>query len=215
MSQKTKLRRGFVKEAEALSVSHREALGLTVKQACPARRLARRLGLRVVSTAAVAPALSADLYAAFAEYLGRPAGEAVASLQRDGEGFFAFFAEVGGHRMVFYNPSCEPARQESDLMHEMAHVICGHEGQAIPFGTDFALRAHDPVHEEEAHRMGSILQIPEDGLFWHLVDGRTDEEIAKIYGASLQMVRWRKSKSGATRRAAACGSGEACRGGVP
>ena len=203
MSQKTKLRRGFVKEAEALSASHREALGLTVKQACPARRLARRLGLQVVSTAAVAPALSADLCAAFAEYLGRPAGDAVASLQRDGEGFFAFFAEVGGHRMVFYNPSCEAARQESDLMHEMAHVICGHEGQAIPFGSDFALRAHDPVHEEEAHRMGSILQIPEDGLFWHLVDGRSDEEIAEIYGASLRMVRWRKSKSGATRRAAA------------
>jgi hypothetical protein len=49
--------------------------------------------------------------------------------------------------------------------------------------------------------MGSILQIPEDGLFWHLVDGRTDEEIAAAYGSSVRMVEWRKSKSGAVRRA--------------
>ena len=154
-----------------------------------------------VRAAEVAPALSTELYGAFAEYLGRDPGGAVASLTRDGEGFFAFYAEVGPHRMVFYNPACDPARQESDLMHEMAHVICGHEGQAIPFGEDFALRAHDPVHEREAHRMGSILQIPEDGLFWHLVDGRTDEEIAAAYGSSVRMVEWRKSKSGAVRRA--------------
>jgi hypothetical protein len=203
MSQKPKLRRGFVKEAEIASLSHREALGLTVKQACPARKLARRLGLRVVSAEAIAPSLSADLSEAYAEYLGGPPSRAVEPLFQPEAGFYAFFVEVGGHRMVLYNPNCEPVRQESDLMHELAHVICGHEGQAISFGDDFALRAHDPDHEEEANRMGSILQIPEDGLFWHLVDGRTDDEIANIYGASHGMIQWRKLKSGAVRRAAA------------
>ena len=203
MSRKPKLRRGFIGEAEALAKSHREALGLTVKQACPARRLARRLGLSVVSTAAIAPALSTALSAAYADYLGCPPDEAVAALQRDGEGFFAFYAEVGGHKMVFYNPACDPTRQESDLMHEIAHVICGHEGQAITFGDDFALREHNPIHEEEAGKLGSILQIPEDGLFWHLVDGRTDCEIAAIYGASPRMVQWRRATSGAESRAEA------------
>ena len=203
MSQKHRLPRGFIKKAEALSSEHRRGLGLSLKEACPARRLARRLGLRVVSTAAVAPALSTTLSLAYAEYLGCDPAESVAALCRDGEGFFAFYAEVGDHRMVFYNPACGAERQESDLMHELAHVVCGHEGQAIRFGSEFALRAHDPAHEAEAHRMGSILQIPGDGLFRHLVDGRSDEEIAAIYGASLQMVRWRKSQTGAAKRAKA------------
>ena len=203
MSQKRRLPNGFVKRAEALSAEHRGELGLTVKQACPARRLAGRLGVGVVSTAAVAPALSTTLSLAYAEYLGCDPAESVAALCRDGEGFFAFYAEVGDHRMVFYNPSCGSERQESDIMHELAHVICGHEGQAIRFGSEFALRAHDPAHENEAHRMGSILQIPEDGLFWHLVAGRTDKEIASTYRCSIEMVRWRKAKSGAVRRAAA------------
>lgn len=203
MSQKLRLPKGFIKKAEALSAEHREALGLSVKEACPARRLAHRLGLRVLSTAAVAPALSTALSLAYAEYLGCDPAESVSALCREGEGFFAFYAEVGHHRMVFYNPSCRPERQESDIMHELAHVICGHEGQAIRFGTEFALRAHDPAHENEAHRMGSVLQIPEEGLFWHLVAGKTDEEIAGIYGSSVRMVQWRKAQGGAVKRAVA------------
>ena len=98
--------------------------------------------------------------------------------------------------MVLYNANHSPARQESDIMHELAHIICEHPGDCLQLNADIALRQYNTQHEEEAKWLGATLQIPEQGLFKLVQAGLSNQAIAKIYGASLEMVTFRRNKLG-------------------
>jgi len=55
--------------------------------------------------------------------------------------------------LVVYNPSHSLARRNSDLAHELSHIILGHE-PSLMFMTPrkgVALRTHNPEQEEEAN----------------------------------------------------------------
>ncbi len=66
-----------------------------------------------------------------------------------------------GNRIIIHNPFHSIGRQQSDLMHELAHIICKHERKeteydfAIPFG----MRHFDEEQEEEAKCLGSTPRI--------------------------------------------------------
>ena len=96
--------------------------------------------------------------------------------------------------MIVYNPKQSPARYESTIMHELAHLILKHPLERIyiaPDGT-FA-RDFSSVVETEAAYLGSCLQIPRRGLFWAVQKGMSNEEISCYFGASLEMVMWRQN----------------------
>lgn len=96
--------------------------------------------------------------------------------------------------MIIYRPDHSLARLESDLMHELAHILLKH-----PYGR------YDPVtgkisknsqHEHEADYLGSCLQIPRRGMQWAAQLGLTIDQTALHFCASTQMVEWRSRMTG-------------------
>ena len=112
---------------------------------------------------------------------------------------------VDGCMLVIHNPTHSPARQEADIMHEVAHVMCGHDPAEFVFlpGLPVLLRTYRKEDEEEAAWLGGCLQIPRMGLLWALTQGMIqNEQIAAHFVASVAMVRFRRNMTGVDRQLA-------------
>lgn len=113
---------------------------------------------------------------------------------------------ICGDKRIVYNPNASLARQESDIMHEMGHHICGHPGNCLKKSLELALRSHDEQCEAEAEELGWALQISEEGLYQLVKTGHSNEDIAAVFGASLQLVKYRRSVLAIDRRLMASAS---------
>lgn len=103
-----------------------------------------------------------------------------------------------GKYLVIYNPSHSPARRNSDLAHELSHIILGHE-PSLMFMTPrkgVALRTHNADQEEEANWLCGALLLPREALLWVRRRRMSDEEILVVYGVSSQMLRFRLNATG-------------------
>ena len=105
---------------------------------------------------------------------------------------------VNGQNVIVHNTNHLPERQESTIMHELAHLICKHKPARIdpPGRLPWASRSYDREQEEQAAWLGSCLQIPRAGLLDALRQRLDNLDIAERYGASFEMVRFRRNVSG-------------------
>lgn len=104
--------------------------------------------------------------------------------------------------IVIHNPIHSAARQQSDIMHELAHILCGHEvppGKKLT-GLSGFLRNHDEEQENEAEWLGACLQLPRPALLWALREKMTEVEIADYFQASVEMVRYRVNITGVNKQ---------------
>ncbi|AEA44965.1 ImmA/IrrE family metallo-endopeptidase [Fluviicola taffensis] len=101
--------------------------------------------------------------------------------------------------LIIHNPEHSAQRQQSNLMHELAHVICDHKVDPKIEETGLAgmLRHHDQEQENEAIWFGGCLQLPREALIWALKKSMTNNEIAEHFNASVEMVRYRIGVTGA------------------
>lgn len=190
------LPRGFKTRAEEISLDIRKKLGLRPTHACPARRVAQLYEVSVTSNAA----LIETVQLLVSEFPEEHTKQQLQSVYTSDSLFSALMVIIKDFKMILYNERHSPARQESDLMHEMAHIIQQHPGDDLQLGSDIALRGHDDQYEEEAKWLGSVLQIPEVGLMWLAKNGFSKESIAERYGASIEMVDFRWKMCGVGRR---------------
>jgi hypothetical protein len=102
-----------------------------------------------------------------------------------------------GKHLIIYNPTHAATRHESNVMHELAHLLLGHQpirfhqvSGAIP------VREYRVADEKAAEYLGGCLQITVRGLDWAFQRNMTHREIAEHFGASLQMVRYRCNMTG-------------------
>lgn len=188
------LRRGFKKEAETKSLTIRNELGITPLVACPARQVARLFGVSVSPAQCLEELVETILSDEFPDQ--QLVAERMAWLLRSGSEFSAIVAIIREHKMILYNAAHSAARQESNIMHELAHIICEHPGDCLQLNADIGLRGFNACHEEEAKWLGATLQIPDQGFFPLVKAGLSNDDIANIYGASLEMVRFRRSTLG-------------------
>lgn len=173
-----KLHRGFKTEAERRSLQLRKELGLRPWDCLLARRLADHLGIKVFAVNEI-PGLSGS------------------DVQIICSGDVSAVAVVGQTSpLIIHNHLHAPARQESDLMHEIAHCLLGHRSKPHEEKPSFFLHSYDPEQEEEAQWLGGCLQIPRDGLVWALRKGMDVTVIASWFKASRQMVSYRRSVTG-------------------
>lgn len=93
--------------------------------------------------------------------------------------------------LIVYHPAHPPARYQSNLMHEIAHVLLDHPMIGFDSETGLPLRAER--YEDEATYLGSCLQIPRLGLQWIAAQGYDEQEIATYFGASVLLVRFRSN----------------------
>lgn len=95
---------------------------------------------------------------------------------------------------VVYNPCHADVRRESNLMHELGHVLLKHA--MIGFDSKTGLPLRRPQDEKEATYLGGCLQIPHRGLLWAVQREMTLPQIAKHFDASEEMVLFRSNAAG-------------------
>ncbi|PSB34178.1 ImmA/IrrE family metallo-endopeptidase [Chlorogloea sp. CCALA 695] len=95
---------------------------------------------------------------------------------------------------IVHNSRHAPTRQESNLMHELAHIILKHKMVGYDPKTNLPQRRQQD--EDEAVYLGGCLQIPRRGLLWAVQKKMTIAQIALHFNASEEMVKFRTNVSG-------------------
>lgn len=178
-----KFRRGFKTWAERQGLEYRAALGLRIIDHLPATALATHLKIPVFSPE--------DLSGLQAKHLKHLLGKGKSQ-------WSALTVPLPEGHIVIYNPTHSISRQESDLMHELSHILCGHPApqlQNIP-GFPLGLREYDIEKEKEAEWLGGCLQLPRNSLSWALRRGMDHEAISDHFKSSIDMVRFRINMTG-------------------
>lgn len=188
MAKNNNLKRGFKAKAERLSKMLRQDLGLEYYQPLCGFELAKYLDIDVLSP----------------ESLGLKDNQldALMGTTKESSGWSALtMTNQENRKVIIHNSRSSPARQQSDLMHELAHIICKHEIE-VPKGVVLPsyMRYYDESQEAEAEYLGAALQLPRECLVWALKKGMSRQDIAKNYTASLEMVRFRINSTGVTKQ---------------
>jgi len=192
------LPKGFKKKAETQAIEIRRKLGLSTTVACPARSVAELFGAIVAPVQCLEGLIRTSLRDEFPDT--NSVAEQLALLQGQSCGFHAVAVIVKEHKMILYNADNSVARQESDIMHELAHIIQEHPGDCLQLNGDIGLREYNERYEAEAKWFGATLQIPESGLFELARAGYTTGQIATVYGASEEMAIFRRNILAIDRR---------------
>jgi hypothetical protein len=114
------------------------------------------------------------------------------------ESWSAITVSDGPRHLVIVNSSHAPARVNSSLAHELAHIILGHD-PAMMFmspASGTSLRTYNEEQEEEANWLAGALLIPRDALLSIRRCGLSDDEACREYGVSPAMLRYRFNVTG-------------------
>lgn len=177
-----KLKYGFKAEAERIGLRFREELNLKPHDHLCAFVLANHLRVDVIGHH------ETNISTAQAKEIGK-----------SNSGWSAFTLKNSqGIDVIVHNSFQSEARQQSNMMHELSHIICKHKLPPPTLIANLALpfRNYDPEIEEEAKWLGGCLQIPKEGLIWAVKKNMTREEVAEHFKASEQMVGYRFNMSG-------------------
>jgi hypothetical protein len=180
------LRRGFKAEANRLAIRMRRHLGLAPHAPINLRMLASRLGSRV---------------ARLSEFADEH-GEAVRQLtRRDPSAFSAATIPLPGfRRVIVVNDSHSEGRQNSNVAHEIAHLLLGHEF-TLPIDSS-GCRNIDRDVEDEANWLGPTLLIPDEAALHILCEEMAETIACSHYGVTTAVLKMRINTSGARIRIA-------------
>lgn len=179
-----KFRRGFKAESERKAAHYRSVLELPKHAPLPARDLASLIDVSLKTPNEI-PGLSMNaLHTLLSKGTDNWSGATIPNGR-------------GGY-IVIYNSTESQARQESTLMHELAHIILGHEFSVIGKvnNLNIPLRDYDEIQEMEATWLGACLQLPRNLLLWCCKEKMSQQQIAEYANASKQMVQYRMNVSG-------------------
>lgn len=176
------LRRGFKSQSEKRSISLRRQLGLTDVSPLHARVVAAHMGVKIWSATEV-PNLGA---------------KELQLLVREDAGWSGFTLRVNDRFLVVYNPAESPRRTNSVVMHELAHIILGHDlTDALASEAGYLVPAfYNTEQEDEANWLGGALLLPRPALLWMRARRMTDSDAAEHFLVSGEMLRWRVRMTG-------------------
>ena len=178
------LRRGFKSEAEKISKDLRGQLGKNASDPLSPEEVAQLLGIEI------------------------RAGDELIPLERFREledlqpGAFSActLKPSSGRVVIVHNPLYSQSRRNSDVTHEIAHTLLGHELSRIEKIGDLTFRSCDPTQEEEAGWLSGSLLLPRPLLLREIGSGEEASAIAEKYKVSEEMARYRIRVTGVERQ---------------
>lgn len=184
--QEALFERGFKTWCENTAVGIRKKMGLTSTSPLSPFALAQQLSVIIWKLDNV-PGLDTGVMS----YLS----------SADGDEWSAVTVEANNKKIIVVNPSHSEARQASDLMHELAHVILSH-GAAKVFMTPegYALRDFDEKQEAEANWFAGCLLLPREVLADCLYKRKATDEALEEYGVSKQLYTYRQNMTGVRKQ---------------
>jgi Zn-dependent peptidase ImmA (M78 family) len=178
------LRRGFKAEAERDAAQVRRELGLALHDPLNPRDLAAHLGVAVVDAATLVDVTEL---------------EELERLQA-----FAFSAatfDIQDRKIIVVSPLRNRGRQNSDIAHELAHVMLKHQLSEIRDLNGMPFRTCRPDEEEEATTYGGTLLLPRPLLLSAARRRATVDQIASQYEVTVEMARFRFNSTGVAKQA--------------
>ena len=178
-----KFQRGFKAQANRTAVGIRRQMGLAETDPLDPRDVLSMLSVPVLALSGFQTVCP----------------EAVHGLMPRQNGFSAMIFPVGGgQRLVVHNDAHSPARQNSNLAHELSHILLAHQPEAVCIG-DLGRESGSLVEAEAAH-LGGCLLVPNEAAH-QIMARRIGHRIAAYeYGVSEDMIEYRLRMSGALRR---------------
>lgn len=177
------LRRGFKAEAERIAAEIRAELNLSLDDRLDPLSLARHLCIPVLEIGDLA-ALSSN--PSLGDYF----------LIEDVDCLSALTLFDGTKRTIIHNESHAPTRQVSNLAHEISHCLLEHVPEPLvhPDGR----RCWNEEVEAEATWLAGALLVPRAGALKLARSGFGEEVIARHFGVSTSLCRWRMNETGIT-----------------
>jgi Zn-dependent peptidase ImmA (M78 family) len=178
------LRRGFKAEAEREAARVRKELGLAPHDRLDPRDLASHLSVSIVDAAELVDV--AEL-------------EELERLQA-----FAFSAatfEIEDRKIIVVSPLRNSGRQNSDIAHELAHLMLSHDLSEVREVDGMPFRTCKPDEEEEATAFGGTLLLPRPLLLSAARRRASIDQIATQYDVTVEMARFRYNTTGVAKQA--------------
>lgn len=119
-------------------------------------------------------------------------------LEVEPSAFSAVTVFQGTRRAIVHNDGHHPARQNSNLTHELSHGLLLHP--PTPALDDRGCREWDQNIEDEAAWLAGVLLVPETACLDIARTGIPRECAAEQYQVSPQMIQYRLNVTGATKR---------------
>lgn len=177
------MRRGFKKEAKEIALQIRRDLKLSLTAPFDPWVLAEWLGIPVVR---------------------------LSDFRKSAEGAYRYFSELGrsefsavtvfdgSRRLIVHNDFHAPARQVSNVCHELAHGLLLHT--PTPILDDKGCRYWSKEIEDEANWLSGVLLVPDEAAIAVVKRGMDLALAASYYGVSVPMMTFRINVSGARIR---------------
>mgnify|MGYP002623468308 CR=1 FL=1 len=176
-------RHGFKSQCERRSIEIRRRLGLRKVDALSAFDLASYLGITVWSVKEIEGLSNDDIL----------------NLNvNDDDSWSALTMRVGAHFVVVYKNVSSVARINSVVMHEVSHILLGHElaEACILEDGSFSPSHFSQSQEDEADWLAGTLLLPRPALMHIRKLGLTEKEAQKMYAVSERMLNWRIRMTG-------------------
>jgi len=188
-------RRGFKSWCEEVAARYRTRLGMTRSDPLDPLTLANHLTVRLVDPRKLD---------------GLSEGSLRVLLRDDPSAWSAVTLCDGARRMIVYNPANAPQRRSNDIMHELSHLIIGHEAPKAFHSHEFGLmlRHYDAEQEEEADLLGATLLLPREALLKIRFQPIPEDVAAREYGVSRRLLTMRLNTSGVNRQHRRSAGGE-------
>ena len=178
-----KFRHGFKSQCERRSVEFRRQLGLRHTDPLSANQLATHLGVTVWSVNDIAKLSSQDI--------------AILADETD-DSWAALTMRIETHHLVVYKPVRSHARRNSVIMHELAHIILGHDLADAFVLEDGSLAPgfYDQAQENEADWLAGTLLLPRPALMLTRLGNIPERDVCEQYKVSRDMLVWRIRMTG-------------------
>ena len=161
------------------------------------RRLLGRRPLEALPAADVAKHYDVTVWHPH-QIAGIPVNDIAQLLGPGSDEWSGFTMRIGDRHLVVLNSSQSARRQNSVLMHQIAHIVLGHDLASAMFTDegDFVPSTYDQDQEDEAAWLGGTLLLPRPALLWMRRQGLSDDEAATSFGVSPELLRWRIRMTG-------------------
>ena len=178
------LRRGFKAEAERLATDIWKEMDLKPNACMSALDLAKYVGCIV---------RSAD------DLIGISKLKHLKRIQDDA--FFACTFKLSTDRYaIVFNPLMSGTRRNSDIAHEVSHIVLDHRLSRLERLGDVAFLSCNKQQEEEAAWLSGCLLLPRFALIHDLSKGMVSSTIAAKRNVSKSMVDYRLRVTGVERQ---------------
>ncbi len=179
-----KFRYGFKAEAERYAEEFRLELELKPHAPLCPKALALHLGIPVfgIKTNACLPTRISEYWA-----------------HHPKDPFSGLIISDGSYREIHHNDYNHPRRQNSDIAHELAHIILGHD-MDVPVKEN-GERAYDRDVEEEAKWFGATLLLPKKATVFMVMNDYPRSRVEEEYQVSWQLYQYRVRVTDAVRAA--------------